>query len=129
MDNLSISHIDTCLPCFLTDHHNRDGECLFGVYVDGSTSRLDLMNELIDEVRQTGDRLPESISDDAVKACIKSLFAEAYGTTEEAFALPFDPSLDIVNHENLADADAGGDEVPQAWFLLTWDVPDEETAD
>lgn len=33
-----LRHVDTCLPCYLQDHHNRDGETLFSAAIDGNTT-------------------------------------------------------------------------------------------
>lgn len=116
----TLTHIDTCLSCFLTDHHNRDGEALFGVYVDGATSRAEVLANLLHEMLATGDRVADHISYDDMKACAKSLFADAYGTSQEALGLPFDSSIDLPTED---DCDLGLDESCQAWFLLTWEEP------
>lgn len=126
MPTVTVSHIDTCLSSYLQDHHNRDGECLFGVYVDGTSTRHDVMSGLIDEVRSTGDRIDEAVSDDAIKGAIKSLFADAYGTTEEELAKLFDSSLEVIGEEE--GETMGGDEMCQAWFLIQWEQ-EEEPAD
>lgn len=119
--------IDVCLGCFINDHHDRPGELLLGVYVDGSTSRHDVMSGAIDEMRQIGfDRLPEMVEGmtgtDAAKAAIKTLFCESFGTTPEALAKPFDPTLEVPSGDSGLD---GGDYC-QAWFLLTWEVEEVE---
>jgi hypothetical protein len=36
----ALVHVDTCLGCFLQDHHNRDGEFLIGVTVDDNSTRI-----------------------------------------------------------------------------------------
>lgn len=118
---VAFAHIDTCLGSFLSDHHNRDGECLFGVYVDGTTTVGDVWTGLLDEVRATGDRIPDSVSDYALDRAFLDLFD---GLDRNAI---FDSSLEVPSEE---DDDIAGDEMCQAWFVLTWPVPDdEETAD
>jgi hypothetical protein len=41
---VSISHVDTCLPGYLQDHHSRDGETLIAVLVDGSSTWKDVQD-------------------------------------------------------------------------------------
>lgn len=117
--NVTLTHIDTCLPCFLTDHHNRDGECLLGVHVDGRSKMRDVHTAVLDEWRQTDDRVPLEVTGDKFVAALDAAFA---GIDPDRL---FDASLGIVNDENLADAEEAGDEVAQAWFLLKWELPED----
>jgi len=104
---LSISHVDTCLPCYVQDHCNGDSEMLLGVAVDRSSRNHQVRDSLIDEARNYGDKLPESISDDEVKAAIIDLFKRAhpFGTFERGL-------------DRAADDDSG--ESAYAWFRFTW---------
>lgn len=47
--NVSITHVDTCLGCYLTDHHNRPGEFLVGIPCH-SQSFDDALTELSEEI-------------------------------------------------------------------------------
>lgn len=110
-DSLTCSHVDTCLSSFLLDHHNREGELLLGVFVDGSYTEGDLLAALLDELRDASasidsDYLP-GFDYDSAKAAAKSLFAG------RDLSEPFDSSLEIVEADDMA-------EMVQAWFLFTW---------
>jgi hypothetical protein len=109
---MAMVHVDTCLSCYVQDHHNRDGECLFGVYVDGSMTVEAVKAGLIDEVRSTGDRLPDEITDEMVRAAIEETFADA------DMSAIFAPGADVP-----ADDDDDMSESCQAWFVLTWETP------
>lgn len=111
---VAMVHVDTCIGCYLQDHHNRDGECLFGVYVDGNSTVDDVRKGLIDEVRQTGDRVPDEVTDEAIAAAIAATFD---GVDP---ARLFDASLEVPDE----DADDDGAESCQAWFVLTWEIAD-----
>jgi hypothetical protein len=110
--NVALVHVDTCLPCYLNDHHNRDGECLFGIYVDGTTTNGEARGLLLDEFRQTDDRVPDEIAGEFV-AALDRLFADL-----DADKL-FDASLEVPE----PDHDIDGGEACQAWFVLTWETP------
>lgn len=107
---LSISHVDTCLPCYVQDHCNGDDEMLLGVPVDSSSRNHQVRDSLIDEVRNYGDKLPDSITDNEVKAAIIDLFKQAH---------PFG-----VFERGLDKADDSG-ESAYAWFRFTWESADE----
>lgn len=109
---VAMVHVDTCLGCFLTDHHNRNGEVLFGVSVDGTTTNADALNGLLDEMRQTADRVPEHLSWDIIKGAAKALFVDADP------AKLFDASLEVTGDAD----DIDGGDYCQAWFVLTWDL-------
>jgi hypothetical protein len=110
---MQASHIDTCLGCYLLDHHNRPGELLLGATVDGNTTQGEVLDELLQEL-QARCIDDESFDYDAAKACIKSIFCEAFGTILDG---KFDASLDV-----LTDEESDMSEPCQAWFLLTWET-------
>lgn len=115
------AHIDTCLSCFLHDHHHRDGELLLGVYVDGSSTVGDVLDGLKDEFRQIAWDLGESrLGYDHLEArkALDVLIDENADRREQLF----DSSLEVL------DEDFDG-ETCQAWFLLTWDLPDDEESE
>lgn len=108
-------HVDTCLSCYVQDHHNRDGECLFGVYVDGNSTVADVRAGLADEVRSTGDRVDESVTDETIAAAIAALFD---GADPDAI---FDASLEVPElDEDGEPVEDDTGESCQAWFVLTW---------
>ena len=114
-----VSHIDTCLSCYLNDHHNRDGELLLGVFVDGSATVGDVLDGLRDEYRQIAYEMGENrlgFDYDAGLAAIDALITE----NEDRRTVLFDGSLEIL------DEDSEDVEGCQAWFLIHWDVPEEE---
>jgi hypothetical protein len=112
--------IDVCMGCYLQDHHNRAGELLLGAAVDGTTSRYDVMQELLSELNARDMSHDESFDYDAAKGAIKSFFAEAYGTSGLRLDVEFDVSLEVPTDEEL---EMG--EPCQAWFLLTWETSEE----
>jgi hypothetical protein len=116
---MQASHIDTCLGGYLLDHHNRPGELLLGAAVDGETTRHDVLQELLQELNAR-DIDSESFDYDSAKGALKSLFADAYGTSEEALGKPFDASLEVPTEEELEMS-----EPCQAWFLLEWEEESE----
>lgn len=109
---MQASHIDTCLSCYLQDHHNRPGELLLGATVDGTTDAKEVLDELLQELNAR-DIDSESFDYDSAKGALKSLFAERFGTDLSDL---FDPSLETPTDEELEMS-----EPCQAWFLLTWD--------
>ena len=118
-----VSHIDTCLSCFLNDHHNRDGELLLGVFVDGVATVGQVLDGLRDEYRQIAYEIGSNRLgfdyDEGLKA-IDSVIAENADNRDKLF----DSSLDVL------DEDDDCTESCQAWFLIHWDVPEEdETSD
>lgn len=104
--------IDVCLGCYLLDHHNRPGELLLGAAVDGNTTQGEVLDELLRELNAR-DIDSESFDYDSAKACLKSIFAESFGTILDG---KFDASLETPTEEELEMS-----EPCQAWFLLTWD--------
>lgn len=120
----SVVHIDTCLACYLQDHHNRDGELLLGVTVTGETTIGEVFNELEDEFRSiawdiAADR--KGFDYDKAFAAIKAERSKHHPMDLDRKL--FDPSLDIPTEEDYEDMA----EFPKAWFLIVWSVPEEET--
>lgn len=129
---VTIDHIDTCLSCYLTDHHSRPGEVLIGVPVDGSTSR----GAVMDELHTAWDRveLNEDMDVDVIEA-VEGAFITAYaafrqeviGPRAEHAHEPFAAGLGI---EEGREPGPDGEDA-QAWFLVryTEDDPAEDEAD
>lgn len=116
----SIVHIDTCLPCYLQDHHNRDGELLLGVYVDGNSTVKDVLDGLDDEFRSIAwDIASERAGYDDDKA--SAVLAKLRQDNADKLDALFDSSLEVPSEE-----EDGFSESCYAWFLLVWPIPDEE---
>ncbi len=114
------AHIDTCLSCYLNDHHHRDGELLLGAFVDGSSTVSDVLDSLSDEFHTIAYDLAANragYDHDAAKAALDRLIDENSDRLER----PFDSSLESPTE----DEDDDCSEYAQAWFLLTWEVPEE----
>lgn len=113
-------HIDTCLSCFLHDHHNRDGELLLGVYVDGESIIKDVLDDLRNELQCFGYDLGSGragYDHEEAKAALDRFFDDISVPLDSLF----DPSLEIPDgHPDDIDGEAC-----QAWFLLTWDLNEE----
>lgn len=106
---LHVTHIDTCLPCYLQDHHTRDGEALIGISVDSRNIKDDLLTEAT-----LCEAIPEHFTEDMILAAINAEFG---GTVIEEDDL-WDDKLEVLA-DNGVDVD---DEPPQAWFLFQWDL-------
>jgi hypothetical protein len=107
----SFAHVDTCLPDFLTDHHNREGEFLFSVSVNGKTRNCEVEEELY--VLLNSFDLSGRFGDfdyDAAKNSIAELFPDILSTTY------FDASLEYPSEEDLEDDDWYS---VQAYFVLS----------
>ena len=124
---VSIHHIDTCLSCYLTDHHNRPGEVLIGVPVTAATTYAEALEQLVSEWDNGG--LNEDVDIDVAEAIDVAFGIELLAFTDmlrQAGRLhkPFAPPLE---------PDDGSDdgEGPQAWFLIKYagDDPDEDAED
>ncbi len=99
---ITVTHIDTCLPCYLTDHHGRDNECLIGVAIDGSTTYAQVLDYLLDELNAYGPDWEEDC---------ELAIREQFSTVPDMGA-PFDASLETIGE----DEDLG--DMVQAYFLL-----------
>lgn len=108
----SIKLVDICFSDYLTDHHNRDGELLIGVYLNGqSAERMAL--DVVFMINGT-DEVPEEISDYDIK---ESLIWWLVGVGDCKSPLPeFKP----VPCEENCPIDACECEQPSAWFLIQW---------
>lgn len=114
----AVVHIDTCLPCYLQDHHNRDGELLLGVPVDGRHLVEDVLDALESEFHAIAYDLGEYRAGyDHDKA--RKALQDHRDDNEERLGRVFDLSLEIPNEDD----DEDGESVV-AYFLITWDVPD-----
>lgn len=101
---MDLSLIDVCLPCYLTDHHNRDGEQLLSIPVDGKTRNGEIRRMLHAELQNY--EFPESFDWDSAERAIDDCFKSSDGRRL------FDSSLD----RDLGDYD----ESCYAHFLLTY---------
>jgi hypothetical protein len=106
-----ITHTDTCFADFLQDHHNREGELLVGVPVDGGTTVATVKSDLLDEA-SSDDRLPEDVTDDLLAKAIEAAFSCRNDDST------FDPDMGTDWDDDLS-------ETPTAWFLIQWGSPSE----
>jgi hypothetical protein len=124
-------HVDTCVGCYLQDHHNRDGECLFGVHVDGDSTYGSVRLALVQEIASTSDRVPDYVTDAQIDAAVSTWFdgLDLAHTFDSRLDSPpqehqFDSEEEFEAAEREWEDEAG--ESCQAWFVLTWNVPEEE---
>jgi hypothetical protein len=118
-----VAHIDTCLPSYLNDHHNRDGELLLGVSVDGTSTIGQVMDELESEFRSYAYEMGESrkgYDHDKAWDAIQRVREE----NKDRLGMIFDSSLTPFEEGDEEHYDAS--EWCQAYFLISWEVPDEE---
>lgn len=143
------AHIDTCLSSFVNDHHHRDGELLLGVFVDGNATIADVLDGLESEFHAVAyDLASERLGYDhnAAKAALARLRDENSDRLDKLFdssleGPPSDEEERFFDEEDNFDEEAfeaatlayeeaqEGSECVQAWFLLTWDVPEDESSD
>lgn len=111
----TLTYIETCLPCYVQDHRNRDGELLLGAAVDSSTTVGEIRGMLADEFSGIDlDRC--AIRDETFRRALD----ECRALRRDAFEA-WDGSLDLPPDVGEYDDHA---EYPQAWFLLVWGVED-----
>lgn len=112
MASISITHVDTCLSCYVLDHCNGDNETLLGVPVDSSSRVWNVIDGVMEELAND-ERIPDWVSERMIDEAIKDLRNGAHPFKT------FDKSLEP-NKEN--------SETCFAWFRVTWDdEPDEFT--
>lgn len=93
MTKVTARHLDTCQPCYLTDHHNRSGETLLYTFPCGQSPQ-DAAEELFDslDVLSVPDKVRnEQIINALTEAC---------------------QDIDLTN--------VPGDEPPYVYVLLSW---------
>lgn len=105
---VTVRHVDTCLSCYLQDHHNREGECLIGIHVDRSSRVHTVKRDLLDAMNNVDSTFPEDMTDAEIKAAVVEAFQGAHPLKT------WDNSL-----EPRSEDDAG--EMVQAWFLFQWE--------
>ena len=104
----TIEFIDVCDPCYLTDHHNRDGECLVGVRVVRQGRKPERSAEMfLEEIHGTDYGTPAEITDgDLYDAFLECLDGWRMACAEA----PAGRSQDILN----------------AWFVVRWAEQDDD---
>lgn len=146
-----LDSVDTCLSCYLQDHHNRPGELLLGVAVDGASTYAAVEESLLAEFESAmwDYDIPAEIADDldkAVRATIIKKFSHVRDKTVALFdssldsppsddpdSDEYDSAVDIAPSTDDPDelrAEACRDaqrewenrEMCYAWFLITYDV-------
>jgi hypothetical protein len=114
--NLDVTFLESCLACYLTDHHNRDGELLVGIPISNTTTFAEIKDDLFSELNTLlSDRndVPAVLTEAAVGACVESLCATM--DPEE----PIDADAADEDDDSWTEGESDGGEC-QAWFLLTW---------
>jgi hypothetical protein len=108
-------YVDTCLPCYLTDHHNREGEMLLGVCPSGQTSEQ-AVEELMEEINGAMyDSVPEEVGDEEIHV---ALTAAVEGVDFRTISSNGDRLEDGEDEDEDPAEDFG--EESQAWFVLSW---------
>ena len=116
--SVSLNHIDTCHADSLIDHHNRVGECLFGVYVDSSVTYGAITDFLL-EAWEIGDNQLSFLEDDKEEeilseAVIAVITAFSAGKEDHIFAPELEDEHDPIGDES---TEYG----LQAWFLISFE--------
>lgn len=128
--NVAATHIDTCLSSYLTDHHNRDGECLVGIYPRGQSAG-EAADEVCDEFDHLSGGNDGQPSHDAIRA---AALAELDGVdlrhiNGNGGRWDRDPdnvsciSCDLETEKGDAECSSCNDgEHAQVWILITWET-------
>ena len=108
----TITHIDTCLGSYLLDQHNREGELLMGVFVEGPQTTFSevadaLETEFFELISHAIDSSP-TFDSVAAEAALENFTEELRSYGGE----PFDSRLE--------EPDEDFEEHVQAWFLMRW---------
>jgi hypothetical protein len=102
---VSVTLIDVCLGCYLTDHHNRKGELLLGVDVNNATTTGEIKSELLSAINAADYGLPSWFDYDEFRAGVN----EFYESDSEIFDSSLDPPDDSIYDESCS-----------AWFLVEY---------
>jgi len=106
---LTIEYIDTCLPCYLADHHNREGEYLIAIACsEEGLSKAELLEDLLSEFNS--EDCPEAITDSQIQHAAEECLAQCEDSGA-AQITSFDPGPE--------GADFEGD-IPYAYFVARW---------
>lgn len=119
--NITCSYIDTCLASYLTDHHNRTGECLLslGLYQQTEGKAVQQLLEDLHGSSHWNYDFPENVPDEQ----LLSIFKEAVHGVDFT---PFDASGNRMVHaerniDNYPYYDPNEEE-SRAWFVLKWEI-------
>lgn len=105
---LSVRHVDTCLPDYVSDHCNGDSEWLCGIPVDHTTRNGDVFRAVLDECRSYGDKLPDAITAHDVRRAVEYEFDG------------LDKRAAFKSRPDKPQGDGYGDSV-YAWFRFSWE--------
>lgn len=114
------SLIDVCLACYVTDHHNRNGELLLCTEVCATTTIAEVRDGLLNDLNGCCRDVPDEFWPLAESA-IREWASERAGIAgvDDAFdgGLPLQADGDATDSpDDLSD----GDEWPQVWLLLEY---------
>lgn len=80
MMNIAARYIDTCLPCYLLDGHNRTGETLVAASLCGDVEQA--IEEMVDMIDPDAG-FPEDVSDDVLHAALRAALTGVNLTSDE----------------------------------------------
>lgn len=116
MASLTLTHVDTCLSCYVPDHCNGDDETLIGVAVNSSSRCWHVLDGIREEL-SNDNKVPAWVSSGMIEEAIRGLTDETYHPFKT-----FDKSL------SSAESVSEDSETPIAWFRASWDAtPDDFT--
>lgn len=114
--DVTVYHKDTCISCYLRDHHNRDGECLVGIMPYCQTveeAREEIFREISDVWYE---KVPEAITDAQIKAAIAECVPDT--AVKEFYYIDGDGETHATVPESAEDDDCL--ETAQLWFVMEW---------
>lgn len=113
--NVALSHIETCHPCYMQDHYNREGELALYSPVTSKTTNKDIMEDILFEFQNS---YLEDLSEDEfdmLHEAFRSELSNFFKNKEMDTA--FDNAL-----IPCAEEEEEGYEPPMALFLVTYEV-------
>jgi hypothetical protein len=110
---IAARYIDTCLPDYLLDHHNRPGEMLVGAYLGMTLSDTveDMLHNMDDDAA-----LP-SYDQDELKRTVRNALVGV-----DLRMVDTNGNRSDVPVADVSDEDMGNMSESQVWVLLTWDA-------
>jgi hypothetical protein len=116
---ISVDYVDTCMPCYLQDSHNRDGEWLLCTAPRGQT----VDEAAVELYEQMQGEAPSQSFEDAFpdewpsKETILTTFRETLQGVDLRF---IDGDGNEVDAEDMTDEHVYEDECPYVYVVLKW---------
>lgn len=87
---LTLTQIDVCDACYLTDHCNREGETLLSVSIDSADTVPDLAESLREAFRNSDDAIPAEVTSEQFESALAAMLQETRGrgATVQVYAWP-----------------------------------------